>query len=618
VTAKQAFWLVAPVALVLGACGPSPQERAAEQRATLARYCFDCHDDAERTAGLSLQSLDVDDIGADGAIWEHVARKLEAWTLPQGTLSQLMRDMAAGRPGLITATGLHTFVDPRHGGGRQSASAAEDLVELTTVGGREYLLYKSFSVDVAVIRATTADERGNLTMEREAFFGESFSIAAAAHRQGGIVIAQVERLAAAGTLHGKLVKVPGIVVDYVVLAPAQPQTYQTPYSPAYAGELREPDTAIRQIPFDIRKVIARRGAMELFPGAVVNLGFGVSNGISSVAAEESLAHELTLTVEQGIIGGVPAGGKDAGASVNYDMMADQPYQFDFYDGGGLDLACLGMAQADGHGNVNVSRFGGRFAGAGGFINITQNARALVFVGTFTAGGLRVEAGAGVLRIAQEGRSQKFVATVEQVTFNGKLAASSGQRVLYVTERCVFRLTSSGLELVEVAPGIDLERDILDLMDFRPLVADPKPMDERLFRGASMGLEAMLLDRPLADRFALDPARAILFIDYAGYRVQHLAQVEAVREQVRSLVEPLGRKVAAVIDYDSCTIDPTIAEAWFDMARDVQSRFYDKASRYSTSAFMRLKLGDALRRREMAPHVFETAAEDAARFPPAGE
>ena len=211
-----------------------------------------------------------------------------------------------------------------------------------------------------------------------------------------------------------------------------------------------------------------------------------------------------------------------------------------------------------------------------------------------------------------------MAAVEQVTFNGQLAASAGQRVLYVTERCVFRLTPSGLALVEVAPGIDLERDILALMDFRPIVADPKPMDERLFRAAGMGLEAMLLDRPLADRFAFDPARAILFIDFAGYRVQHMAQVEAVREQVRSLVEPLGRKVAAVIDYDGCTIDPTIAEAWFDMARDVQSRFYDKASRYTTSAFMRLKLGDALQRREMAPHVFETAAEEAARFRPTAE
>ncbi|HEX6141070.1 MAG TPA: CoA-transferase, partial [Geminicoccaceae bacterium] len=311
--------------------------------------------------------------------------RIEAWTLPQGTLSQLMRDMAAGRPGLITTTGLGTFVDPRHGGGRQTPSSRGDLVELLEIDGREYLLYKAFPVDVAVIRGTTADECGNITMEREAHYGENFSIACAARRNGGVVIAQVQRTAAAGTLPGKQVKVPGVVVDYVVVAPDQPQTYATAYSPAYAGELREPETAFKRIPFDIRKSIARRGAMELFPGAVVNLGFGVSNGISAIAAEEGFYRELTLTVEQGIIGGVPAGGKDAGAGVNYDMMADQPYQFDFYDGGGLDIAFLSFAEVDRDGNVNVSRYGKSINGPGGFINISQGARKVVFSGTLTTG-----------------------------------------------------------------------------------------------------------------------------------------------------------------------------------------------------------------------------------------
>jgi propionate CoA-transferase len=542
---------------------------------------------------------------------------IEAWNLPLGCVSQLFREIAGRRPGLLSRVGIGTFVDPRHGGGKLNASSVQDLVRVMEIDGQEWLFYQALRVDVAVIRGTTADPDGNISMEREALILDNLAIAMAAKASKGFVIAQVERLAAADALPAKQVAVPGVLVDCVVLAPPEhhAQTYGTAFSPAFSGQLRVPLDRIPPLALDERKIIARRCAMELPMGGVVNLGIGMPEAVAAVAKEENLLQQVTLTAEPGIIGGLPQGGLDFGAAINPSAIIAQNQQFDFYDGGGLDLACLGMAQADGAGNVNVSRFGGRFAGAGGFINITQNARALVFAGTFTAGGLRVEAGEGRLRVVQEGRSHKFVAAVEQVTFNGQLAASSGQRVLYVTERCVFRLTPAGLALVEVAPGIDLERDILGLMDFPPIVADPKAMDERLFRAASMGLEAMLLDRPLADRFAFDPARAILFIDFAGYRVQHMAQVEAVREQVRSLVEPLGRKVAAVIDYDGCTIDPTIAEAWFDMARDVQSRFYDKASRYTTSAFMRLKLGDALQRREMAPHVFETAAEEAAKFRP---
>jgi propionate CoA-transferase len=418
-----------------------------------------------------------------------LADQIEAYTLPQGTLSQLMRDMAAGRPGLLTPTGLHTFVDPRRGGGRQSACAREDLVELLTIDGRDYLLYKALPVNVAVIRATTADERGNLTMEREAFYGENFSIATAARRQGGIVIAQVERLAAAGTLPGKLVKVPGVVVDYVVVAPAQRQTYQTPYSPAYAGEVRAPDAAIRPIPFDVRKVIARRAAMELFPGAVVNLGFGVSNGIANVAAEEGLWREVTLTVEQGIIGGVPAGGTDAGAGVNYDMMADQPYQFDFYDGGGLDLAFLSFAEVDREGNVNVSRYGTSINGPGGFINISQGARKVVFSGTLTTGGLDAAPdGTGGLALLQEGRTSKWVPEEQQLTFSGRYARERGQEVMYMTERAVFRLAADGIELIEVAPGVDLQRDVLERIGFEVQVAEPlRSMDARLFRPEPMDL-----------------------------------------------------------------------------------------------------------------------------------
>ena len=538
---------------------------------------------------------------------------IEAWNLPLGCISQLFREISGQRPGLLSRVGLGTFVDPRLGGGKLNSISTRDLVRVMEIDGREWLFYDAIPIDVAILRGTTADPDGNISMEREALILDNLAIAMAAKASKGFVIAQVERLAAMDALPARQVVVPGALVDCVVLAPPEHhvQTYATAYSPAFSGQLRVPMDRIPPLPLDERKIIARRCAMELPMGGVVNLGIGMPEAVAAVAREENLLDQVTLTAEPGIFGGIPQGGLDFGAALNPSAIIAQNQQFDFYDGGGLDLACLGMAQADAQGNVNVSRFGDRFAGAGGFINITQNARALVFAGAFTAGGLRIETGDGSLRIAREGRSRKFVTAVEEVTFNGGLAAAAGQRVLYITERCVFQLTPAGLALVEVAPGIDPERDILALMDFHPIMTDLKPMDDRLFRTAAMGLDAILLNRPLAERFTLDAARSMLFIDLTGYRVRREEQVEAVREQVRSMVEPLGRKVTAVIDYDGCVIDPVVAETWFDMVRDVHARFYDKASRYTTSAFMRLKLGDELRRREMAPHVFETAGRPTA-------
>ncbi|MHA1151335.1 MAG: acyl CoA:acetate/3-ketoacid CoA transferase [Alphaproteobacteria bacterium] len=418
-----------------------------------------------------------------------LADAIEAYTLPQGVLSQLCRDMAAGRPGLLTPIGLNTFVDPRHGGGKQSRRATEDLVELVTMGGRDYLFYQCIPINVAVIRGTTADRRGNVTMEEEAYSGENFSIAAAARRLGGIVVCQVKQIDETGLCNGKDVKVPGALIDYLVVAPDQRQTYQTAFDPAYAGAVRRSDTELPILPFNVRKVMARRGAMELFPGALVNLGFGVSNGIASVAAEEGFHDRLTLTVEQGIIGGVPAGGKDAGAGVNFDMMVDQPYQFDFYDGGGLDIAFLSFAQVDAEGNVNVSRYGRAINGPGGFINISQGTGKVVFSGTLTTGGLQVEPdGDGRLVLRHEGRVQKWLPRVEQITFSGRNALERGQQVLYITDRAVFRLTAEGMELVEIAPGIDLERDLRDRIGFPIRVSDAlTTMDARLFQDRPMNL-----------------------------------------------------------------------------------------------------------------------------------
>ncbi len=421
------------------------------------------------------------------------ADEIEAYTLPQGCLSQLTREMAAGRPGLITHVGLDTFVDPRHGGGRQSARAQEDLVELIDIGGKDYLFFKPFHIDVAFVRGTTADEDGNITMEHEAVFGEMISMAQAARRCGGIVVAQVKRMALRGTLAPKQVKIPGMLVDAIVVDPDQTQTFFTVHDPAYAGEMKVPLKSIAALPFSPRKVIARRAALELFPDAICNLGSGVSTGIASIAAEEGSLDAVVLTNEQGLIGGAPATGNEPGAGRNYQAMVDQPYQFDFYDGGGLDLAFLSFAEVDERCNVNVSRFGGRIIGPGGFINISQNAKTIVFSGTFTAGGLDISWPGGRTRIMREGTEKKFVRAVEQVTYSGPLAARNAQRALYVTERAVFRRNDSGrLELIEMAPGIDLDRDIIAQMQFRPDVSpNVKTMDERIFRTEPMNLSATI-------------------------------------------------------------------------------------------------------------------------------
>ena len=421
---------------------------------------------------------------------------VEAYTLPQGSLSQLMREMASGRPGLISHVGLHTFVDPRHGGGKQSRSAQDDLVELVELAGQEWLFYKPIHVNVAFLRGTTADEDGNISMEREAVFGEMLAMAQATRRAGGVVIVQVQRLAQRHTLHPKDVKIPGMLVDAVVVDPEQRQSYVIEYSPAFAGELRVPLDEIPALTFDPRKIIARRAAMELFPGAICNLGAGVSTGIANVAAEEGFLDQIVLSNEQGLIGGAPASGVDAGAAMNYDAIIDQPYQFDFYDGGGLDLAFLSFAQVDAEGSVNISRFGGRIIGIGGFQNIAQNAKTMIFSGTFTAGRLDIGWEDGQTVIRQEGRFPKFVSELEQVSYNGAYAASLGQNVLFVTERAVFARRPEGLTLVEIAPGIDVERDVLAHMGFTPLIApDLKVMDTRLFSSDPMDYAPDLLSKP---------------------------------------------------------------------------------------------------------------------------
>ncbi|HPV79901.1 MAG TPA: CoA-transferase [Dermatophilaceae bacterium] len=425
-----------------------------------------------------------------------VSGQIEGWNLPQGVISRLYRDMAAGLPGTVSRIGLHTFVDPRSQGGRVNERTTDDLVEVVHLGGEELLFYRATPIDVALLRGTSADEHGNITMEREALTLDNLAMACAARNNGGKVIVQVERIVSAGTLDPRLVKIPHILVDAVVVAPPElhRQTYATAFNPGYAHEVRIPLDLIPPMPMNERKIAARRAAMELPDGGVVNLGIGMPDGVSTVAAEEHVIDRITLTTEPGIVGGMPASGGDFGAALNPDALIDQNQQFDFYQGGGLDLTVLGMAELDADGNVNVSRFGPRLTGAGGFIDISQSARTVVFVGTFTAGGMQVGISDGRLTILSEGRSRKLVRHVEQVTFNGRYAASLGQRVLYVTERAVFAATPEGLRLIEVAPGIDIERDVLAQMDFAPIVQDVALMDSRIFLPQPMGLAALLRPR----------------------------------------------------------------------------------------------------------------------------
>ena len=439
--------------------------------------------------GLLRRAITSALVDSPGLVRLAAEDKIEAYTFPQGVLSQLMRDMAGGRPGLLTKTGLNTFVDPRQQGARQSPRTPLDFVEVVNLSGEEWLLFKPIPLNVAFLRGTTADEDGNVTMEEEAVFGEMLAMAQATRRVGGVVIVQVKRMARRGTLPAKHVKIPGIVVDFVVVDPEQRQTYATYYDPSYSGEVRIPDGDIKPLAFGPRKVIVRRAAMELFPGAICNLGAGVSTGLSTIAAEEGILDAAYLTNEQGLIGGAPITGRDSGGAQNFAAMIEQPAQFDFYDGGGLDLAFLSFAEVDPQGNVNVSRFGDKIIGVGGFINISQNAKCVVFGGTLTAGGLDIVWEDGRTIIRKEGRHQKFVPRLEQVCFSASMARERGQqKTLFVTERAVFQVGSEGLELIEVAPGLDPERDVVAHMGFRPVIsARLKPMDARIFQPGLMGL-----------------------------------------------------------------------------------------------------------------------------------
>lgn len=537
--------------------------------------------------------------------------RIQGYNLPQGVISKLYRSCAAGSPGLFTKVGLHTYVDPRYGGGKVNDVTKEDIVKFVEVDGQEWLFYKATPIDVALIRATSADPSGNLSMEKECLTLDVLAQAMAAHNNGGVVIAQVERIVEQGSIKPKEVQVPGILVDCIVVAETSElhrMNYGVLYDPALSGEIRIPVGNIPKMKLDERKIIARRAAFELPPNGVINLGVGAPDGVAAVAAEERVTPYIIMTTEAGAVGGVLAGGSSFGASANAHAILDQNQMFDFYHGGGLDLTCLGMAECDEEGNVNTSKFGGRLNGCGGFIDISQNARAVVFAGTFTAAGLEIELHYGKLKIIKEGKARKFVKKTEQITFSGSYACKRSQPVLYVTERCVFQLTPHGLELIEVAPGIDIERNILPHMDFKPIINKPLPMDRRIFVDEPMDLLPELLNLKLSERVSYDKDRNILFVNLEGWSVRKKSDIDDLRKTLVAACVAAGRRVNSVINFDGCRIAEDLYDDYAEMIEYMTEDHYLTTTRYTTSAFMRLKMQEALRKRGLAPHIFERKEE----------
>ena len=544
-----------------------------------------------------------------------VREKLQAYNLPEGVIVHLYRNIASGAPGLLTTVGLGTFVDPRVEGGKVNAAAIEDLVEVTNRNGEDWLFYKGFPVDVAIIRGTTADPFGNITTEKEAVTLEILQLAMAAKASGGYVICQVERVAEVSSLDSRDVRVPGILVDAVVVAAAgdQNQTFGTTCNPAMSGEIRIPVVSLDPLALDGRSMIARRAALELNADTVVNIGLGIPEIVGRIAGEEGVEDLVTFMVDTGVIGGVPLSGLDFGASVNREALIDHASSFDFIDGGGLDTVFLGVAECDAAGNVNVSRFGNRLAGCGGAINLTQRTQSVVFMTPFTSGGLEVEVANGELKVVNEGRFCKFVKHVGQTTFSADVANGLGQNILYITERCVFRLTGDGLTLTEIAPGVDLVRDILSHLPFEVNIDGPTIMDSAIFDSGVLDLRTRMLELHLNDRLEYDKDMATVFMNFSGMHVRTVEDVKEVVDAVDDLLGSLGHRVNSVVNYDRFQLDEAAVDAYADAVRYVQETYYltGGVTRHTTNAFMRLKLGKELQKRDLAAPVVDSAESEMA-------
>jgi propionate CoA-transferase len=536
-----------------------------------------------------------------------VDSRIEAYNLPEGVLTQLYRAIGAGKPGLLSHVGLGTYIDPRQQGGRMNERTTEDIVQLMPVDGRDMLFYRAFPINVALIRGTTADPDGNISAERESLSLEILALAIAARNSGGIVIAQVERIAAEGSLDARSVRVPGTLVDCVVLAEPEHhmQTYGTRFNPAFSGELREPPARVRPVQLSDRKLIARRAVLELAPNSVINVGVGsIPDQVPQVAGEERVQDLLSLVIDSGVIGGVARGGLDFGVAANFEAVIEHAAAFDFIDGGGLDAAFLGFGECDARGNVNASKFGRHSPGCGGFIDISQNAKKLVFMGTFNSGGIEVAIDDGQVRIVTEGKHAKFVERLAQTTFSADIARSRGQEVLFVTERCVLRLGEQGLVLTEVAPGVDVERDILQRLPFTPAIDGPGAIDPAVFRNTPMRLRERMLDLHIDDRLSYDAHTNTVYMDYAGLRVRTQSDLDTIGAAVDALLGPLGRRVHSVVNYERFSCDDEVFDAYVDLVKRVEQTYYLSVKRYTSGAFLRHKLGTELAKRHLASEVLD--------------
>ncbi|KAJ9462464.1 Coenzyme A transferase [Diplonema papillatum] len=535
---------------------------------------------------------------------------IEAYNLPLGAISRMIRCAAAGHPGFLTTVGMGTCVDPEQDGGRINEVTTANLVHTVEVLGKKYLFYEAVPIDVAIVRGTTSDQEGNVTMERESLYADHLIQAMSARASRGVVLVQVERQAAVGSLLARNVRIPGTLVDAVVVAAPENHrmSYATAYDPAVTGEIRAPPH-LGSPKLDERKVIARRAALDLVPNQVVNLGIGMPEGIAEVASEEGILPTIELTTEPGVHGGVGLGGHDFGPAVNYDALIEMNQQFDFYNGGGLDCAFLGMAEVDVHGNVNVTRVGNKLTGPGGFIDISQCTKRVTLMGTFTAGGLKTRAKDGKLVIEREGKMKKFVKKVKEITFSGKQAVERNQVISYVTERCVFVLTRDGLALTEVAPGIDVQTQILDLMDFSPIVDLDviREMNPKIFKEELMKVGKSSFDVSLDTRLNYDASNNTVYLDLSNMSITTPDAVQSIKEQIEAFHQRLEKKETKahqVVNYDNFDITSELIPQWEAIAQDLSSRLCDSVRRYTGRAFRSHRLQQAI-------HISDDTAYDLA-------